>query len=136
MQEASPRRQGTKHFSYNFYTYTDPFHSELMEEHNRNRVARLVLGSYATWSTGTRLSVPVLNFQYWYSTSSGQKIALSTDTRLSVPVLNILRSKNYFEYRYLTFSIGTHLQFLQKWPIMAIFTGNLPTKTKPTTKLT
>ena len=71
--EASPRRRGTEHFSYNFYTYTDPIHSELMKELNRNRVAKPVLEPYTTWSTGTRLSVPVLN---------------------------ILKTKNDFKYRY------------------------------------
>ena len=87
--KASPRRRGTEHFSYNFSTYTDPFYSELMEEHKRNRVARPVLRPYKTWSTGTP-----------------------------------------------TFNTNTHLRFLHKWLVLAIFIGNLPTKTIPTTKLT
>ena len=57
-----------------------PFHSELTEEHNRNRVARPVLGLYTTWSIGTQLSVPVLN---------------------------ILWTENNFEYQYSTFSTST-----------------------------
>ena len=41
---ASPRQRGTKHFSYDFYTCTDPFHSELTEEHNENRIVGQVFG--------------------------------------------------------------------------------------------
>ena len=91
------RRRGTEHFSYNFYTYTNPFYSELMEEHNRNRVARPVLGPYTTWSTGTRT---LHNLEYRYST-------FIIDTLLSVPVFIILRAKNNIEYQYPTLSTGT-----------------------------
>ena len=120
-----PDRQGGQVqniFHITLYMYGS-FLPELNEEHNRNRVARPVLGHYTTWSTGTQLSVLVLNifwslnhFEYRYSTfstryltSSGLKTALSTRTQLSVPVLNLLWPKNSFEYRYSALSIGTQL---------------------------
>ena len=43
-RHASPRWRGIKHFSYDLYTCTDPFHLELTEEHNENRIAGPVLG--------------------------------------------------------------------------------------------
>ena len=43
-QQASPRRRGTKYFSFDFYTCTDPFNLELTEEQNKHMIVGPVLG--------------------------------------------------------------------------------------------